>query len=164
MQASKEDYDIKPKMNYMYWGGFAEALQVVDPYLSDVIIRYDSIIHSYVSGDLTSLGNLSLSLIKKADTWIEANYYDKDLLPLVSDVYRYGMQKYARNNYLTGSKASVWLDAIGRHILAVFKGEDTAPDSKLPHMAHIAANVLILLDCQRAGSLENDLLEGEVKK
>jgi hypothetical protein len=68
-----------------------------------------------------------------------------------------GALKYGRSNWRPGSaKASVYVDATMRHLLAWFEGEDNMPDSGLPHLAGALASIAIIVDAQAAGVLEDD--------
>lgn len=68
-----------------------------------------------------------------------------------------GALKYGRTNFrVAGVKASTYYDAIRRHLNKWMEGEDTDPDSGLPHFAHILASVAILVDAQAAGVLNDD--------
>jgi len=68
-----------------------------------------------------------------------------------------GMLKYGRGNWREiGVKASIYYDAFGRHTKAWFEGEDTDPDSGLPHLAHALACLAILIDAQASGKMNDD--------
>lgn len=68
-----------------------------------------------------------------------------------------GELKYGRNNFrAVGVSASVYVDALRRHIAKWFEGEDTDPDSGLPHLSHALACLAILVDAQAAGKLNDD--------
>lgn len=68
-----------------------------------------------------------------------------------------GMLKYGRSNYrASGVRASIYYDAILRHTMAWFEGEDLDPDSGLPHTCHILACAAIIVDARAAGMLNDD--------
>ena len=68
-----------------------------------------------------------------------------------------GMLKYGRSNFrAVGVRASIYYDAVNRHINAWFEGEDVDPDSGLPHLAHALACLAIIVDAQAAGKLRDD--------
>ena len=75
----------------------------------------------------------------------------------IAEAMRNGAEKYGAYNF-RGSKVqyTVYLDAILRHTLALIDGEDRAKDSDLHHLAHIGANVAILLDTKETGNLIDD--------
>ena len=68
-----------------------------------------------------------------------------------------GRFKYGNANWReAGVRASVYVSACQRHLAAWFEGEDTDPDSQLPHLAHALACLAILVDAQAAGKLTDD--------
>jgi hypothetical protein len=75
---------------------------------------------------------------------------DFSLIPLVTledeaRVWEYGKRKYAAWNWAKGMPWSVPFACIQRHMAAWQRGEDNDPESGLPHMAHVACNVRMLL-------------------
>lgn len=68
-----------------------------------------------------------------------------------------GMLKYGRTNWrAAGVRASIYVDALRRHLAAWWEGEDLDPDSGLPHLAHALACLAIIVDAQAAGRLNDD--------
>ena len=68
-----------------------------------------------------------------------------------------GALKYGRSNYRAiGVRASIYKDALARHVDAWFEGEDNDPQSGLPHLAHALACLAIIVDAQQAGQLTDD--------
>jgi hypothetical protein len=68
-----------------------------------------------------------------------------------------GALKYGRSNFRAiGVRASIYVDAVKRHVNAWFEGEDIDRDSGLPHMAHALACLAILVDADAAGVLNDD--------
>lgn len=68
-----------------------------------------------------------------------------------------GMLKYGYANYrVSGVRASVYIAAALRHILAYLEGEECASDSKVPHLGHALACLAILVDAKAAGVLNDD--------
>lgn len=72
-----------------------------------------------------------------------------DMIPLMAledcaKVFGYGAAKYARNNWLKGMDWSVPLGCLLRHIAAWQRGEDTDPESGLPHLGHAMCNLVML--------------------
>lgn len=68
-----------------------------------------------------------------------------------------GACKYGRANYRAiGVRASIYYDAAMRHLSKWFEGEDSDPDSGLPHLAHALACLAILVDAKAAGKLNDD--------
>lgn len=59
-----------------------------------------------------------------------------------------GSCKYGRHNYREiGVRASVYYDAMMRHAMKWWEGEDRDKDSGCLHLAHLAACAIILMDC-----------------
>lgn len=68
-----------------------------------------------------------------------------------------GIRKYGHFNWREHTvSASVYEDAIWRHMLAWRDGEDNAADSDAPHLAHVMACCAILLDAQANGMLNDN--------
>jgi hypothetical protein len=68
-----------------------------------------------------------------------------------------GACKYGRSNYrVVGISASIYYDALMRHMARWFEGEDIDPDSGLPHLSHALACLAIIVDAQAAGKLNDD--------
>lgn len=68
-----------------------------------------------------------------------------------------GAVKYGRLNWRhTGVRASIYIDACKRHLDAWMEGEETAPDSGVPHLANALACLAIIVDAQAAGKLTDD--------
>ena len=77
-----------------------------------------------------------------------------------------GMLKYGRTNWrVAGVRASIYVDALARHMGAWFEGEDNDPDSGLPHLSHALACLAILVDAQASGKLTDDrMVKGDYRK
>ena len=68
-----------------------------------------------------------------------------------------GALKYGRANWrVSGVRASVYKDALDRHMSAWFEGEDNDPQSGVPHLGHALACLAILADAKAAGTLVDD--------
>lgn len=68
-----------------------------------------------------------------------------------------GMGKYGRMNWRQfGVSASVYIAAAKRHLDAWFEGEECAPDSGIPHLAHALACIAIIIDAQANDQLIDD--------
>ena len=68
-----------------------------------------------------------------------------------------GALKYGQANWrVSGIRASVYRHALDRHLLAWWEGEDTDPDSGLPHLWKALACVAILIDADAAGTVTDD--------
>lgn len=74
-----------------------------------------------------------------------------------------GAKKYGPFNWRTSEvKASVFGDALERHLLAWRAGENFAADSKIHHLAHIMAGAAIILDAELQRVFEDDRHHGNV--
>lgn len=70
-----------------------------------------------------------------------------------------GALKYGRSNWrAVGIRASIYYDAVDRHMTAWFEGEDIDPDSGLPHLAHALASLAIMADAIALGRFNDDRL------
>lgn len=76
---------------------------------------------------------------------------DPKALLAVAMVAGFGELKYSRLNYLNGYDWSLSFDALIRHLLAFWSGEDNDPESGLPHLAHAAWHCLCLLAFMQHG-------------
>jgi hypothetical protein len=78
-------------------------------------------------------------------------------IALASLAHLDGALKYGKWNWrIAGVRASIYLDALMRHVEKWAHGEDADPDSGLPHLAHALACMNILVDAQAAGKLHDD--------
>jgi len=67
-----------------------------------------------------------------------------------------GVLKYGRSDYLVhGVKVSVYYDAIMRHMLAYWAGEDCDAEG-VPHLASALSDIAIIIDAGYAGRVEDD--------
>lgn len=84
------------------------------------------------------------------------------LFPAAGKIYgalgfRDGAKKYGPYNWRANHvRMTVYLNAIERHLAALMDGEDEAPDSNIPHLAHIIACAAILADAKEGGFLIDD--------
>jgi hypothetical protein len=68
-----------------------------------------------------------------------------------------GALKYGRYNWrVAGVRASIYYAAAGRHLAAWWNGEDTDPDSNLPHLWKAAACLAVLIDAGEMDKLTDD--------
>jgi hypothetical protein len=63
----------------------------------------------------------------------------------IARVYGFGARKYEPNNWRKGYAWSLSYSAMQRHLNAFWGGEETDPESKLPHLAHAAFHMMSLL-------------------
>lgn len=62
-----------------------------------------------------------------------------------TQVFTFGASKYAAWNWARGMPWSKPFACAVRHCLAILRGEDTDPESGLPHRGHLACNLVMLL-------------------
>lgn len=68
------------------------------------------------------------------------------LIKAVTCVREYGCQKYNDPDNWKQVEPQRYRDALYRHWLAYLDGEKYDPESKLPHLWHIACNVAFLIE------------------
>lgn len=70
-----------------------------------------------------------------------------ELLSEVNLVLRHGKEKYGLNNWqkTEGFKMSRCYNALWRHMLAWWKGEDLDRESGLSHLSHAMCNLIFLM-------------------
>jgi hypothetical protein len=74
-----------------------------------------------------------------------------DLIPpgplrAIARAFGYGSSKYSPRNWEKGYDWSLSFGALQRHLWAFWSGEDTDPESGLPHLAHAAFHSLALME------------------
>lgn len=68
-----------------------------------------------------------------------------------------GTCKYGRHNYrCAGVRSSVYFDALMRHMIAWWEGEDIDPDSGLSHVTKALCTLAVLRDAQMQDMLTDD--------
>jgi hypothetical protein len=76
-----------------------------------------------------------------------------------------GADKYGSFNWRESEvTASVFYNAMQRHLLAWWSGEDHAEDSKVHHLAHLSACCAILLDSELSGVFKDDRSKQIIKE
>jgi hypothetical protein len=86
-----------------------------------------------------------------------------DAIIEVAKVATMGAQKYDDNNWRGGMKWSRLMDAAERHLLTYNKGDRIDEESGLSHLAHVAWNIMALLDYEANKVGEDDLWKGYKK-
>jgi hypothetical protein len=97
----------------------------------------------------SSDGNIQPGFAPKFD----ATKVRVDLLPIgpmlqIANVFGFGAKKYFANSYRQGETV-VWSRTYGsimRHMMSFWNGEDTDPESGLPHLAHAGTQLMILME------------------
>ena len=78
-------------------------------------------------------------------------------LETIAWVLGLGAKKYGEYNWrMTKIKASTYISAIMRHLMAWHRGEDLDPESGKSHIAHIGACCAILLDAIEGNCIMDD--------
>lgn len=91
---------------------------------------------------------------KKPSTW---SVMPRWIVLLVGRVMSIGAAKYGAFNYReTSISASVYQDAMERHLQLWFDGEDNDPETQVSHLASVIASCALLLDAQATGKLHDD--------
>jgi hypothetical protein len=92
----------------------------------------------------------------KGQKLCEMGALDPKALWIVGEVAGFGGKKYARYNYSKGYKWSLSYDALQRHLMAFWGGENTDPESGLHHLGHACWHVLCLLTFSLRGKGTDD--------
>jgi Domain of unknown function (DUF5664) len=78
-------------------------------------------------------------------------------LLVAAEALTLGAKKYGPFNWRGESvSASVYVDAIARHLWSYFDGEDVDHESGVSHLGHVIACAAILLDAESQGKLVDD--------
>lgn len=72
-------------------------------------------------------------------------------LLVLGEVAGFGADKYAAFNYLKGYSWRLSFDALQRHMMAFWAGQDYDEESGLPHVAHAAWHALTLVSFMERG-------------
>jgi hypothetical protein len=97
---------------------------------------------------------------QKGKKLAELGALDPHALLTVAEVAGFGSRKYARMNYLRGYDWSLSFDAMQRHLLQFWDGQDVDAESGLPHVAHAAWHALALLAFMQRGLGTDDRYKG----
>lgn len=63
----------------------------------------------------------------------------------IAEVLEYGASKYSERNWEKGAEYSVPYASLMRHLMSFWDGEDTDPESGLPHTYHVLMNAAMLV-------------------
>lgn len=78
-------------------------------------------------------------------------------LILTAKAMQHGAEKYGPYNWREKAvRNTVYIDAAMRHLMRYLDGEDVDTDSGVPHVAHVAACMSILMDATEFGNLRDD--------
>jgi hypothetical protein len=81
----------------------------------------------------------------------------------VAKVATMGAEKYDDHNWRKGMKWSRLMDAAERHLLDYNNGDRIDKESKLSHLAHVAWNIMALIEYEISKVGEDDLFKGYEK-
>lgn len=70
---------------------------------------------------------------------------DPYALEQIALVLAFGAKKYSRENWRGGIRYTRLIGAAVRHTFAILRGEDTDPESGLPHAAHLGCCAMFLI-------------------
>lgn len=91
---------------------------------------------------------------KKPSTW---SVMPRWVTLAVGRVMSVGAAKYGAFNYRESNiSASVYQDAMERHLQLWFDGEDDDPETGVSHLASVIASCSLLMDAQMTGKLHDD--------
>lgn len=93
---------------------------------------------------------------QKGQKLTQVGALDPVALIVLARVAGMGANKYAAHNFLRGYDWSLSFNAMMRHALLFWAGEDTDPESGLPHMAHAAWMALSLVSFLERGVGQDD--------
>ena len=104
--------------------------------------------------------------LEKGGVKMDAGKVRLDLVPpevmmALGTVLTYGAEKYEPWNYTKGMRAGRLVASLKRHMIAMEAGEQLDPETSLPHMWMMLANISMLVSCDLRGVLEWDLPDGE---
>lgn len=75
----------------------------------------------------------------------------------VANAFLEGSRKYGRHNYrVAGVRASVYIDAVGRHLLDFFEGQDIDADSGIHNIDKAISGLMVLRDSILEGNWVDD--------
>jgi hypothetical protein len=80
--------------------------------------------------------------MKKYEGKYEPTLIYPSLIKALAIVRRYGVNKHGASDDWRTTLRGAHYDAIYRHLLAILDGETLDPESGLPHLWHIATNVM----------------------
>lgn len=88
---------------------------------------------------------------QKGKKLAELGSLDPNSLLKVAEVAGFGSQKYDRLNYMKGYEWSLSFDAMQRHLLAFWAGQDKDDESEMLHLAHAAWHCLTMISFVERG-------------
>lgn len=89
---------------------------------------------------------------------------DAQALEGLAAVLTFGAKKYAANNWRKGIGNSRLIAALLRHLFAISRGEETDPESGLPHIDHVGCCWMFLSNNMKNRPDLNDLWRPDENK
>ncbi len=86
---------------------------------------------------------------------------DAEALEGLAKVLTFGANKYAAHNWRKGISNSRLIAALLRHLFAICRGEETDPESGLPHIDHVGCCWMFLSNNMKKRPDLNDLWKAE---
>lgn len=83
--------------------------------------------------------------IKHDNGKLPMHLLDRHALEQIAAVLQHGADKYAAENWRGGIEYTRLIAATLRHVMAISDGEDTDPESNLPHAAHACCCLMFLM-------------------
>ena len=80
----------------------------------------------------------------------------------LADVFAFGAEKYARDNWKNGLPPLEIVDSLLRHLEKYVNGEDLDADSQLPHVAHVHWNAMALSEMVLQGMSREEPTLGNI--
>lgn len=95
-------------------------------------------------------------------TKVSASCIPRTVLAEVALALMEGARKYGRHNYrVTGIRASIYYDAVQRHLDAWWEGQDIDPDSGISHLSKAIAGLIIMRDAMINSEKEPELFNDD---
>lgn len=92
----------------------------------------------------------------KGQKSVQLHAIPREALWELGKVYAFGASKYEDYNFRRGYKWSLSFDALLRHLILFWDGEETDSESNLSHMAHVVWHGICLLFFSLKGRGEDD--------
>jgi len=86
----------------------------------------------------------SQAFLKFDDGKVLMSLVDPAFVVGVAKILTYGSVKYAPNNWQLNTNIERYKDALLRHTYSYLDGEMLDPESSLPHLDHMACNLMFL--------------------
>lgn len=147
--------DGKPPVELLLFKTMAGMLPSVDGPAERARLAMDSLGWFQEARDMHALRDV-VGILYRGD-WRQAAFE-------CARVFSYGAKKYKAWNWTKGMPWSVVVACAGRHLLAIYHGEERDAESGEPHRGHVVCNVMMLWAYQERFPEGDDLpkLGGQV--